>query len=133
MLRPYKAIAAICSLRLFRNKQASQKENSDDAGFGGSEGGAQQQMDALRHRGKAFVVGQALVIAIVNLLNDHRDFETRENQVEGHVGYITAGFFRVTLDELGTGQTAGIGRRPPTRFEYFRRIARIDPIGQCGT
>jgi hypothetical protein len=48
---------------------------SDCAGFGGPQGGVQQKVDALRHGGEALVVGQALMVAVINLLDDDGDFE----------------------------------------------------------
>jgi hypothetical protein len=49
------------------------------AGFGGLQGGAQEQFDAMRHSSESLVVGQALVIAVINLLNDDGDFETSKD------------------------------------------------------
>ena len=102
---------------------------SDRASFSGSQGGAKEQFDSVRHSGEAFVVSQTLVIAVINLLDDDGDFKTSKGQVEGHVGNIAACFLRVTPDELSARQAAGVGRGSPPRFENFSRIARVDPIG----
>jgi hypothetical protein len=122
-------LSAASSLQKIRKWSHEKIVILDCASFGGLQSGAQEQLDPLRHGGEAFVVGQALVIAIVDLLDDDGDFETGKHQVESHVGNVAARFLRVTLYELGARQAARVGRRSPTRFEDFRRIASIDPIG----
>jgi len=39
-------------------------------------------MDGIWHGCKAFVFGQALIVAVINLLNDYGKFETRERDIK---------------------------------------------------
>ena len=46
---------------------------------------AQKEFNFLGHGGEAFIFGQALVIPEINLLNDGRQFEARESEVESNL------------------------------------------------
>src|SRR5208282_4175257 len=118
--------------RKFGTENHKRMKMSDCAGFGGSQGCLQKQFDAIRHGGEAFIVGQALVIAVINLLNDDGNFETGKDQVESHLGSIAACLLRVTLDEFSATETARIGSGSPACFENFRGIAGIDPVSKRG-
>src|SRR5208337_3280314 len=52
--------------------------------------GAQQRMDSPRQSRKARVLRQSLGVAVVDLLNDYRDFEAGKRQIEDHVAGIAA-------------------------------------------
>src|SRR4029077_2049301 len=79
---------------------------------------------------KALIFGEAVVVAVINLLHDHRDFESSESDIENHAGDIAAGRAGVALNELSAREAAGTVRRTPANFLDFFRVLRPDPISE---
>src|SRR5262249_16205864 len=59
---------------------------------------SQQHLGHLAQRSEARVLGQSVVIAVINLLNDHRHLEQREDVIEKDVADVAPGFLVITLD-----------------------------------
>src|SRR5260221_2707940 len=50
--------------------------------------------------GEPLILGQAVKVAIIDLLDDHRNFEHREHIIEDNVGKIAACLLRVALGKV---------------------------------
>src|SRR5215472_16269227 len=57
-----------------------------------------QHLDAAGHRREASIVRQTLGKAVVNLLNNHRNFEAGKSQIEHDLAHVAAGRERVAMN-----------------------------------
>ena len=64
--------------------------------------------DAGGERREPRVVGQSLLVATENLLDDDSQFETGEDQVKRHMRGIAVCFADVVLNYVGAGEAAGL-------------------------
>ena len=69
-------------MRICKCQIRSQPEALDSPSLRGVQGSAQEHVDGIWHGCKAFVFGQALMVAVINLLNDYGKFETRERDIK---------------------------------------------------
>src|SRR5579872_3010273 len=76
----------------------------------------QESPNHFRHRRKTRVRRQSLVIAVINLLDDDRDLESRKDEIESNPGNVAAGDLRIALHDLRAREAAWIGGRAPANF-----------------
>jgi hypothetical protein len=93
--------------------KASSNRGSERAGLGAVLSRVQENANPLGHRREADILGQPFVIAVIDLLDDRRQLEPGEHQVEHSVRNRASAFQRVTFDQLAPCQAAWKGRRPP--------------------
>jgi hypothetical protein len=77
-------------------------------------------LDFAGHGGEARVLRQAVMVAVVDLLDDDGEFEAREGEIESNLRCIASGLSGVIVDDLLSRKAAGIiGGSPASLLQLF--------------
>ena len=83
---------------------------SDCAGLCALQRGTQKNVDSLGHGRKALILGQALMVAIVDLLHDDGELEPGKREKERRLGNIVARLSSVVFHKFLSREAARMSR-----------------------